>query len=193
MSAAAPAGPPRMRTLAITQNITVDGAIEMLGDWFDPRTQSGDLLAELLRQDGTADAFLVGRRTFEDLRGYWRGRTDDPTGIAAYLDTVRKYVVSSTLADPQWEPTTVLGGDPVDEVRRLKERDGRDIVVTGSVTLTHALIEAGLVDEYRLFTYPTVQGGGRRLFPDGFAALRMRLVEARAFDGGVTFTRYATA
>jgi hypothetical protein len=89
-----------MRTLAITQNITVDGSIEILGDWFDPQGQAGvdnsDLLDELHRQDSTADGFLVGRQTFEDLRGYWPKQADDATGITDYLNRVQKYVVSST-------------------------------------------------------------------------------------------------
>ena len=186
-----------MRTLAITQNTTVDGSIEMLGDWFDPQGQAGvdnsDLIEEIHRQDERADAFLVGRRTFEDLRGYWPGLEDDPTGVSAYLDQVQKYVVSSTLTEPGWQRTTVLGGDPVEQVRALKEQPGADIVVTGSITLCHALIGAGLVDEYRLFTYPVVQGRGRRLFPDGAAAAQLRLVEGRVFRSGVTYSRYAQA
>jgi dihydrofolate reductase len=184
-----------VRTLAITQNTTVDGAVEMLGDWFDPQGQAGsdnaDLIEELHRQDERADAFLVGRRTFEDLRGYWPGREDDPTGISAYLDRVQKYVVSSTLTEPGWQHTTVLAGNPVEQVRALKEQPGTDIVVTGSITLCHTLIGAGLVDEYRLFTYPVVQGRGRRLFPDGAAEARLRLVECRGFRSGITYSRYA--
>ena len=184
-----------MRTLAITQNTTVDGAVEMLGDWFAPQGQDdaddSDLVEELHRQDERADALLLGRQTFEDFRGYWPGRTDDPTGISAYLDRVQKYVVSSTLTEPRWQHTTVLDGDPVEQVRALKEQPGTDIVVTGSITLCHTLIAAGLVDEYRLFTYPAVQGRGRRLFPDGAAADRLRLVECRGFRNGVTYSRYA--
>jgi dihydrofolate reductase len=193
MSPAAGPGPTCMRTLAITQNVTVDGSVEMLGDWFDPSDQSdtADLVEEMRRQDSTADAFLVGRQTFEDLRSYWPAQTDDPTGITDYLNTVQKYVVSSTLTDPGWEPTTVLSGDPVAAVRELKQQPGQDIVVTGSITLCHTLIGAGLVDEYRLFTYPAVQGRGRRLFPDGFELPALRLVEARSFRGGVTYARYA--
>jgi len=186
-----------LRTLAITQNITVDGAIEMLGNWFDPQDQAGtdssDLLEELHRQDGTADGFLTGRKTFEDLRSYWPKQSDDGTGITDYLNRVRKYVVSSTLADPEWENSTVLSGDPVAEVRALKEQPGQDIVVTGSITLCHALITAGLVDEYRLFVYPVVQGRGRRLFPDGFELPKLRLLEAKAFRSGITYSRYGRA
>jgi dihydrofolate reductase len=186
-----------MRTLAITQNVTLDGSIEMLGDWFDPQGQAdvdqSDLLEELHRQDSAADGFLVGRQTFEDLRGYWPKQENDPTGITAYLNQVQKYVVSATLTDPQWQNSTILSGDPVTEVRALKERPGQDIVVTGSITLCHALIRAGLVDEYRLFVYPVVQGRGRRLFPDGHELPRLRLLDAKSFRGGITFSRYASS
>lgn len=187
-----------MRTLAITQNITVDGSIEMITDWFDPQGQAGvdmsDVLEESHRQDDRADALLLGRRTFEDFRGYWPLRTDDSTGITAYLDQVSKYVVSGTLTDPGWQNSTVLTGDPVEEVRRLKaEEGGKDIVLTGSITLAHALIAAGSVDEHRLFVYPAVQGRGRRLFPEGYEVPRLRLLESREFRSGITLQRYAPA
>ena len=180
-----------MRTLVITQNITLDGSIEMLGDWFQPQADAADQLAELRRQDESADALLLGRQTFEDFRGYWPLQTEAPTGISAYLDQVQKYVVSSTLTDPGWEPTTVLDGDVVAAVRELKEQPGQDVVVTGSITLTHALITAGLVDEYRLFTYPAVQGRGRRLFPDGIEVPRLRRLDAKIFGNGVTYAAWA--
>jgi dihydrofolate reductase len=122
-----------MRTLALTQNITVDGSIEILGDWFNPQGQSdvdnADLVEELQGQYEEADGFLAGRLTFEILRGYWPQLSDDPTGISDYLNRVQKYVVSSTLTDPQWRNSTVLSGDPVAETRSLKETPGKDIVV----------------------------------------------------------------
>lgn len=181
-----------MRTLAVTQNITLDGSIEMLGDWFDPAAQAKqpDLVEELRKQDEQADAFLVGRQTFCDLRSYWPQQTSDPTGIADYLNRVQKYVASSTLDDPQWEPTTILR-DPVREVAALKETEGKDIVCTGSISLTHSLITAGLVDEYRLFVHPVVQGRGRRLFPDGYEIPALRLAQSRFFASGITLQRYA--
>jgi len=184
-----------VRSLVITQNLTLDGAVEMLDDWFEPTAQAdqADLLAELRRQDETSDALVLGRQTFEDFRGYWRHLDDDPTGIGGYLDQVAKHVVSSTLTDPGWEHTTVLTGDPVEQVRALKEQDGLDVVVTGSITLCHALIAADLVDEYRLLVYPVVQGRGRRLFPDGHRVPALRALESRTFDGGVVLLRYARA
>ena len=186
-----------MRTLVVTQNITLDGSIEMLGDWFDPQGQAkaenSDLLDELYRQDRRADGFLVGRRTFESLRAYWPQLSDDPTGIRDYLNRVQKYVVSSTVSDPEWQNSTVVSGDVVEQVRALKEQPGQDIVVTGSIMLCHTLIEAGLVDEYRLFVYPVVQGRGRRLFPDGFECPGLRLLEAKSFRSGITYSRYAVS
>ncbi|UOT07308.1 dihydrofolate reductase family protein [Rhodococcus opacus] len=181
-----------MRTLAITQNITLDGSIEMLGDWFDPADQDPQLREATRRQSERANAMLLGRQTFEDFRGYWPQQTDDQTGITDELNQIHKYVVSSTMADPQWRNSTVLTGDWITQVRDLKGKEGRDIVVTGSITLTHALIVSGLVDEYRLFVYPAVQGRGRRLFPDGYALPTLQLVEARGFPNGVSLLRYTT-
>jgi dihydrofolate reductase len=130
-----------LRTLAITQNVTVDGSIEMLDSWFDPQGQAGvdnsDLLEELHHQSSTADGLLLGRQTFEDMRGYWPQQSDDATGVTHYLNLVQKYVVSSTMTDPEWQNSTVLSGDPVQEVHALKEQPGKDIVVTGSITLCH--------------------------------------------------------
>lgn len=183
-----------MRTLAITQNTTVDGAVEMLGDWFDAQGQGeadqSDLLEVLQRDSATSDTLLVGRRTYEDMRGYWPHQHGDTTGVSAHLNTVTKCVVSTTMTDPGWQNSTVINGDVIAAVRAMKEQPGRDIVVTGSIQLCHTLIAADLVDEYRLFTYPVVQGRGRRLFPDGHQLPALRLLESRAFCSGTTYTRY---
>ena len=113
--------------------------------------------------------------------------------MTKYLNQVSKYVVSSTMSDPQWQNSTVLSGDPVPHIRALKEQPGMDIVLTGSITLCHTLIKAELVDEYRLFVYPVVQGRGRRLFPDGFELSKLTLVEARSFSSGIVYSRYLAA
>ena len=182
-----------MRRLVITQNITVDGRIEMLDDWFDPTRQDEDLLAESRRQDAECDALLLGRSTFEDFRAYWPALTDDPTGISEYLNGVTKYVVSSTLDEPGWVNSTVLGGDPISAVRALKSAPGRDIVVTGSIGLSHTLIGAALVDEYRLFVHPAVQGRARQLFDDGTAQSLRLLGKPRSFAAGIVLLVYCPA
>lgn len=180
-----------MRTLAITQNMTLDGSIEMLTGWFDPTVDDADLREETHRQDAEADALLVGRQTFVDFRSFWPHQDNDTTGVTDYLNGVRKYVVSSTLTDPEWQNSTILSGDPVAAVRDLKAQPGKDIVLTGSIRLGHALLDAGLVDEVRLFVYPVVQGRGRALFPDGREATSLTLIESRSFDSGVVLLRYS--
>lgn len=181
-----------MRKLVVTENITLDGVIEITGDWFDPAAQDDGLLATMREQDAEADAVLLGRVTYEQFKGYWPLQTDDTTGITNYLNRTEKYVVSSTLTDPDCQNTTVLRGPLAEEVARLKARPGKDIVATGSITLVLALIEAGLVDEFRLFIYPRVLGRGRRLFPDG-AGSTLRLADTRAFRSGVVLLTYRAA
>ncbi|MFT3833619.1 MAG: dihydrofolate reductase family protein [Micropruina sp.] len=174
--------------LVITQNVTADGAVEMLDDWFDPGDQDPELAAETRRQDESCDAVLLGRQTFEDFRGYWPQQTDDTTGVADQLNRVRKYVITTTLTEPGWQNTTLLAGDPIEEVRRLKQAPGNDMVLTGSITLAHLLIVEDLADEYRMFVYPYLQGRGRRFFPDGYAC-RLELADQRRF-GAVSYLSY---
>jgi dihydrofolate reductase len=185
-----------MRTLVVTENITLDGVIDAAGGWFDPAgaaDDTSDIVAAVAEQSAAADAFLVGRRTFEDMRGYWPKQTDDTTGVTDYLNNVAKYVVSGTLGDPGWAGTTVLRGPAEEEVRHLKSLPGKDIVATGSMRLVRSLIAAGLVDEYRLFVYPVVVGTGQRLFDDATPPASLRLVEARPFRSGVVLVRYRPA
>ena len=185
------------RDLIVNENITVDSVIDAAGDWFVPAgteraTDVADMRAVEERLRATADALLAGRATFEAFRSYWPQQTDDQTGVSEYLDQVDKYVISSTLSDPQWAGTTILRGDLADEVAALKDREGGDIVATGSITMVHALNRTGLVDEYRLFVYPVVRGRGRRLFEDPLAQPRLELVEAHPFSSGVVLLRYRT-
>ncbi|MGH3346313.1 MAG: dihydrofolate reductase family protein [Nocardioides sp.] len=180
-----------MCRLLLTENITADGRIEMLDEWFDP-SPDGDIqdwLEEMERLGASSDAVLVGRQTFEDFRGYWPQHTDEQAG--AYLDQVQKYVVSSSMTDPQWRNSTILPGDPVEEVGRLKDSDGGDITLCGSITLAHAVVAAGLVDEIRLLVYPAVQGRGKGLVSEGTSLPRLELLESKAFRSGVALLRYA--
>jgi dihydrofolate reductase len=186
-----------MRDLIVTENITVDSVIDASAGWFAPagdeaETDPSDVEEVIEEHREAADAFLVGRVTFEEMRGYWPQQTDDTTGITDYLNAVSKYVVSSTLGDPGWEPTTVLRGPVREEVEALKSQPGGDIVTTGSITLVHELIGTGLVDEFRLFVYPVVIGRGRRLFEDASAIRDLRLVESRQFRSGLVLLRYRT-
>ena len=181
-----------MRKLVVTENITVDGVIEATEGWFGVTggDATADIDATMREQMKAEDAVLLGRQTFEDFRGYWPKQPDDTTGVTAHLNQVAKYVVSGTLEDPQWENTTVIPGDLLEEVRKLKEQPGQEIVVTGSITLVHDLIAAGLVDEYRLFVYPVVLGRGKRLFEDATGMPKLELLEAKPFRSGVVLLTY---
>jgi len=180
-----------MRKLVVTENITLDGVIDMAGGWFDPLApdvDQSDITAATAEHRATADALILGRETFESFRGFWPHVEDDPTGVSDYLDAVAKYVVSQAIDEPGWQNTTVLGGPVADEVAALKEAPGRDIVATGSIRLVRALVEEGLVDEYRLFAFPVVIGTGARLFESSGVALD--LLEARPFTSGAVLLRY---
>jgi dihydrofolate reductase len=154
---------------------------------------NSDIEATVHRGMEEQDALLLGRKTFEDMRGYWPHQTDDPTGITDHLNEVSKYVVSSILQNPEWENTTVLQGSLEDEVRALKATPGKDIGVTGSITVVRDLIPAGLVDEYRLYVYPVVLGRGERLFADATEVPKLRLLEATPFRSGIVLLSYRPA
>jgi dihydrofolate reductase len=183
-----------MRKLVVTENITLDGVIDISGGWFDPLAadvDQSDITAVNAEHSSAADALLVGRNTFLSFREFWPKQTDDPTGVSAYLNSVQKYVVSRSLDEPGWQHSTVLRGPLVEQVRALKQAPGRDIVATGSIQLVHALVAAGLVDEYRLFVFPVVVGRGARLFDAADA--RLRLLETRPFRSGAVLLRYAAS
>lgn len=179
------------RDLVVTQNITVDGVVEATDDWFGVAGGEGndDLDAVLAAQRDASDGFLAGRGTFEAMRDFWGPQTDDTTGVTAHLNRVQKYVLSTTLTDPGWEPTTVLRS--LDDVRAVKDTAGGDIVCTGSTTVCRALAGAGLVDEYRLFVFPYARGSGERLF-DGTPPEWLRPVETTTFRSGALLVRYRT-
>lgn len=184
-----------MRQLVVTQNITLDGVIDMTEDWITISGQvdadSAEQSAVLRDQAAASGAFLAGRQTFVDMRGYWPLVQDDETGVTAHLNQVEKYVVSTTMTDPQWQHSTVLRD--LDDVAALREGEGGDIVVTGSISLVHQLIAADLVDEYRLFFYPAVVGRGRRLFEGTTTAPPLRRLDTRAFANGVVLSTYRVA
>jgi dihydrofolate reductase len=186
-----------MRELIVTQNITLDGVIDAAGGWFDPSGDEGvdhsDVIAAVTEGMAASDALLVGRVTFEQLRGYWPLQADDVTGVRDHLNHVEKYVVSQTLEDPAWERSTVLRGPLLDRVRELKAQPGKAVVATGSMSLMPELIAGSVVDEYQLFVYPVVLGRGRRLFADATGVPRLHLAEARPFRSGIMLLRYRTA
>ncbi|MEU3878893.1 dihydrofolate reductase family protein [Streptomyces californicus] len=161
------------------------------GGWFVPHL---DAAFEQVAGDwlGEADAFLMGRRTYENFARDWPRMTDHP--FAPVLNGLPKYVASHTLteAGATWDPTTILTGDVPARVADLKRRPGRDLQVHGSARLAQSLLAAGLVDELRLAIAPVVLGEGRRLFPDGGAPTGLRLTSHRTTPAGVSIHIFTT-
>jgi dihydrofolate reductase len=155
------------------------------GGWLVPHSMEGQLdpVDGWFRQ---ADAILLGRVTFEMMRSYWPEVTDPDNGVATVLNTGKKYVASNTFADADaaWGDTTVLRGDIVEQVRRLKEQPGRELQVHGSWQLVRALHDAGLVDTYRILQFPVVVGDGKRLWADGAAPSQFRITDSQVMAGG---------
>ena len=129
-----------------------------------------------MRTLADADSLLLGRKTYEGFAEAWPSR-EGP--FADKLNSDPKYVVSTTLSDPAWQNTTVISGDAVEGVSKLKDDTEGTILVAGSGTLVRALLAADLVDELRLMVFPTILGRGERLFPDGIDRLKFKLAESR--------------
>src|SRR5438552_5586953 len=178
----------KVRKVVVSQFVSVDGVMEdpggaegfEHGGWtfqFD-RGPEGDKfkLDELL----AADALLLGRVTYQGFAKAWPSINDE-AGFADKMNSMRKYVVSTTLTDAEatWNNTTVIRGDVAAEIARLKAQPGGDLLVAGSRQPTQRRVELGLVDEYRLMVFPIVLGSGKRLFQDVSAAARLALLEAR--------------
>jgi dihydrofolate reductase len=184
-----------MSKLVVSEFVTLDGVMEDPGgaEGFDrggwafrfERGPEGDKfkLDEVL----AAEALLLGRRTYEGFAKAWPSVTDE-VGFAEKMNTMPKYVVSTTLGEAEWNNSTVIKGDVATEVSRLKEQPGGDILVAGSGQLVQMLVEHDLVDELRLMVFPVVLGTGKRLFGDGAGTTAFKLVETKPTGSVVILT-----
>ncbi|MGI8878943.1 MAG: dihydrofolate reductase family protein [Jatrophihabitans sp.] len=140
---------------------------------------------------GQASAFLLGRRTYDNFSGFWPTVSDHP--IANQLNSLPKYVASTTLSSVDWDNSSLLGGDVAAEVAKLKEQPGGELQVHGSGELAQTLIEHDLIDEYRLVYFPLHVGSGKKLFRDGARAAALRLATSQVTPGGIIFACYEPA
>jgi dihydrofolate reductase len=175
-----------MGRIGVHEFITLDGVIESptwTADFgFDPKM--GDAITPLM-----GEAILLGRTTYEMFASAWPQRTVEDDPGAPFFNETRKYVVSSTLRDPEWQHTTVLGPYDAQTIRDLKASVDGAIYVSGSARLVQAMLSDGLVDELHLFVYPVVLGSGQRLFTDGMNA-RLALIDSERYDNGVVHLAY---
>lgn len=185
-----------MTKIVVSQFVSVDGVIEApgggedfdRGGWafeFD-RGDEGDKFK--LDEAMDAGGLLLGRVTYEGFAAAWPSREGE---FADKYNGMPKYVVSSTMGEPEWNNTTVISGDVADEISKLKQESGDYLLVNGSAQLVQLLVDHDLVDEYRLMVFPTVLGGGgKRLFADQSSAARLKLVDTKPVgsDGVIVLT-----
>jgi dihydrofolate reductase len=159
------------------------------GGWLVPYADDdmGRLVGDSI---SAADAFLLGRRTYELFAAYWPQVTDEDDAVASRLNSLPKYVVSTTLDRLSWTNSTLVTRDVPAEVARLKREPGQELQAHGSGELVRTLAARGLVDEYRLWLYPVVLGAGKRLFADGSAPAALQLVDTKTTASGVAVHTY---
>jgi dihydrofolate reductase len=175
-----------MGNVVVTEFITLDGVIQdpggsgemERGGWsFEyNRGEEGDKFK--LDELNASDAQLLGRITYEGFAAAWPKMQDD-AGFADKMNSMPKYVVSTTITDPEWENTTVISDNVPDEVAKLRDQHDGDILIAGSATLVQSLVDADLVDEWRLMVFPEVLGEGKRLFDGGLPRRKLKLTDDR--------------
>jgi dihydrofolate reductase len=181
--------------IVVTEFVSLDGVVEAPGGGEDfkyggwsfevKRGEEGDKFK--LDETVSSEALLLGRVTYEGFAAAWPARDGE---FADKFNSMPKYVVSSTLENPEWNNTTVLKGDVTEEIAKLKQEQDGDIVVHGSPRLVQTLIEHDLVDELRLMVYPVVLGAGKRLFGETSEKKMLRLVDSKVVGDGVSILIY---
>lgn len=177
-----------MRRVVVTEFVSLDGVMEDPRWTFEfDRGDDGEKfkLDEVL----ASDALLLGRVTYEGFAEAWPSRTDE-VGFADKMNSMAKFVVSTTLDEVEWNNSTLIKDNVAEEVSKLKQQPGQDILVAGSRQLVHTLMQHDLVDEYRLMVFPVVLGSGKRLFEDGSEKTRLKLVDTKTVGEGVLILTY---
>ena len=184
-----------MGKIVVSDNVSLDGVVQdpagdegfRVGGWVGLIKDRPGLTRLALDEALGTEALLLGRRSYEWFAARWPSRSGE---LADRLNSLPKYVVSSTLENPEWNNSTVLKGDVLNEVSRLKHELEGEIVVPASFQLVHTLLEHDLVDELRLKVFPVVLGAGERLFGETSDKKAMRLVDTQTVEGDVVFLTY---
>jgi dihydrofolate reductase len=187
--------------IVVFNSVTLDGVMQSpgrpdedtrggftQGGWAAPYSspEQGEIVAQSM---STTGALLLGRRTYEDFYGFWPHQTDNP--FTEVLNNSTKYVASRSLREPlPWQNSVLLHGDAVDEVAKLRQEPGKDIVILGSGELIRSLIPRGLIDRFILSVHPLVLGSGQRMFADDGTLAKLRLVDAKPTSSGVIIATY---
>src|SRR5919112_2440406 len=173
--------------------VSLDGVTESPEKWQLPyfNDEMGEAVGAAM---AAADAMLLGRVTYQEFASYWPGVSSEGQPFADYMNNSPKYVVSRILEGPlEWNNSTLIKGNLVEEIARLKRQPGKNIGITGSVTLVQSLLEQDLLDELGLMIHPVVVGSGKRLFEEGGDPKKLKLVESKTFSTGVVYLTYQPA
>lgn len=188
-----------MRRIIISEFITVDGVVEAPGGepgfkytGWSAEYFSNEYLQYKLNELKSAGALLLGRKTYEGFADAWPGRTDE-MGFAERMNSLPKYVVSTTLKECGWNNSHLISTNVAEEIRSLRSQEGGNILVTGSATLVQTLMQNDLVDEYRLMIHPTILGTGRQLYPNIGERKKLRCVDLQLFPTGTIVAAYRPA
>ena len=182
-----------MRKVTAGLFLSLDGVMKSPEKWQLPyfNDEMGEAVGAAM---DAADAMLLGRVTYQEFASYWSGISAEEEPFADYMNNTPKYVVSRTLEGPlEWNKSTLIKGNLVEEIARLKRQPGKDIGITGSVTLVQSLLEQDLLDELGLMIHPVVVGSGKRLFEEGGDPKKPKLVESKTFSTGVVYLTYQPA
>ncbi len=182
-----------MRRVIVSEFVSLDGVMESPEKWHFPyfNDEMGQAIGSAMAE---ADAMLMGRVLYEEWAAFWPKQDPDENPVAARMNGVRKYVVSTTLQEPlEWQNSTLIGDNVAEEISRLKEQPGKDISISGSPTLIRSLLQDGLLDELRLMLHPIVVGSGKRLFEDGGDQKALELLDSETFSTGVLYLTYQPA
>lgn len=179
-----------MRKIVAAEFISLDGVVESPDQWSGPY-YSDELGQAIGAQMAASDTLLLGRVGYQEFAAHWPNQTGD---IARFMNDTPKLVVSTTLtAVDEWQNSQLVAGDAVEELTTLKRQAGRQIIVTGSITLVRTLLRDKLLDELRLLVCPVVVGTGKRLFPEGCDPASLELTDAQTFSAGVLYATYTPA
>jgi len=188
-----------MRKVIVSEYVTLDGVMEDPGG--SEGTEHGGWSFQFWSEEAAkfkfdelfaSDALLLGRVTYQGFAKAWPSMTDEQ-GFADRMNSLPKFVVSTTLEKLEWNNSRLIKGNIAEEVSKLKQQPGQDILIAGSVELVHTLMQHDLIDEYRIMVHPIVLGSGKRLFREGSDKTVLRLVDTRTFSSGVVVLSYQPA
>ena len=173
-----------MRKLWVKAWITLDGVFDAdtMDHWWHS-SDSAERRQYIMEEYSKGDAYLLGRVTYEMLWPGWSTQTTGD-GPGPILNQMHKYVVSTTLSTAPWKESTIISGNVVEEITKLKQQPGKDIIIDGSASLVQSLMGTDLIDEYRFLVQPFIMGRGRRFFPDGTPPTKLKLVESNLLSFG---------